>query len=140
MFGGLTNKELEVVKPLLEKKSFAPKEKILIEGTPNNRVYFIVSGEVAILKHPMGKEELEYQIATLEEGDSFGEMELIDIQNCAATVECLSDVTTISLSNFHLYELSQIDLHLYTMLIMNLARDISRRLRSTNNLLAMVSK
>lgn len=73
-------------------------------------------------------------------GDSFGEMELIDIQPCAASAICLTDATIITLSNKDLYTLSTTHLKTYTMLILNLARDISRRLRSTDTLLALISK
>ena len=67
-------------------------------------------------------------------------MEVIDIQTCAASITCLSDVKTVSMSNYSLYKLSKIDIHIYAMLIMNLARDISRRLRATDSMLALVSK
>ena len=140
MFGGLSDADLLEVRPLLEQFSFPVGSVVLEQGKPNNTVYFIVSGDMVIQKHPDDGDPGERQITVLHAGDSFGEMELIDIQPCAASAVCKTDVTVISLSNRNLYLLSKTHLLVYTMIIMNLARDISRRLRSTDNLLAMVTK
>lgn len=140
MFGGLSDGELDVIRPVLDEKVYPQGTAILHQGEPNNTVFFIVEGDVAIQKHPEEGEHDERDITTLHAGDSFGEMELIDIQPCAASALALSEVRVITLSNRDLYLLSKTHLHLYTMIIMNLARDISRRLRSTDKLLAMVTK
>lgn len=140
MFGGFTDSELNIIQPLLETLEFEQNSKVLIQGEPNSRVYLIVSGMVKVTKHHLHHQNEEREITRLQAGDSFGEMELIDIQNCAATITCLSDVKTVSMSNYSLYKLSKIDIHIYAMLIMNLARDISRRLRATDSMLALVSK
>ncbi len=64
-------------------------------------------------------------------------MELIDIQPCAASVKALTDTTVVTFTNRDLYELSHTHLKTYTMIIMNLAREISRRLRVTDERLAV---
>lgn len=140
MFGGLSDDELNIIRPSLDEHIYPKGTMILTQGEPNNTVYFIVSGDVAIQKHPEEGEQEERDITTLHAGDSFGEMELIDIQPCAASATCLTEVKAITLTNRDLYLLSKTQLHVYTMIIMNLARDISRRLRSTDKLLAMVTK
>lgn len=140
MFGGLSDADLNEVKPLLDESVYPKGTVILHQGEPNNTVYFIVEGNVSIQKHPENGNDSEREITILHDGDSFGEMELIDIQPCAASAICLTDVRTITLTNRDLYKLSKSHLLIYTMIIMNLARDISRRLRSTDNLLALVSK
>ncbi len=140
MFGGLTDEQLALIHDYLDEKTYAKGTHILKQGDSNNTVYFIVEGEISIQKHPLDKEDQERVITTLHAGDSFGEMELIDIQNCAASAVCLTDVTIITLSNKDLYKLSTTHLKTYTILILNLARDISRRLRSTDNMLALISK
>ncbi|MFA7672167.1 MAG: cyclic nucleotide-binding domain-containing protein [Sphaerochaetaceae bacterium] len=139
MFGGLTNSELNIVRTFLVQKSFQKGQYILVQGETNSTLYFIISGDVVIKKYHIDPKKDEREIVQLHKGDSFGEMELIDIQNCAASVLCLTDFDTITLSNSSLYQLSTINLKIYTLIIMNLARDISRRLRSTDDLLAMLS-
>lgn len=140
MFGGLSEADLEVVRPLLDETTYPKGTVLLKQGEPNNTVFFIVEGTVSVQKHPENGSAGEREITLLHDGDSFGEMELIDIQPCAASIVCVTDVDIISLSNRNLYILSKSHLMIYTMIIMNLARDISRRLRSTDKLLAMVSK
>ncbi len=140
MFGGLTDKQLMLIQGYLDEQTYAKGTCILRQGEPNNTVYFIAEGEVSIQKHSPHADDGERIITTLQTGDSFGEMELIDIQPCAASAVCLTDTKLISLSNENLYKLSRISLETYTMLILNLARDISRRLRSTDNLLVLISK
>ncbi len=138
MFGGLTDEELEVIHSLLDEKQYAKGTFILKQGEPNNSVYFILKGVVSIRKHCPDALKQEREITQLHIGDSFGEMELIDIQNCAASVLCLENTTVTTLSNKDLHALSKSHLMTYTMIILNLAREISRRLRATDNLLALV--
>ena len=57
-------------------------------------------------------------------------MELIDIQRSEATVRAREDTITLVLTNRNLYRLEKASLKTFTMIIMNLARDISRRLRA----------
>ena len=139
MFGGLTEEELEVIHKLLDEKHYAKGSCILHQGEPNNSVYFILDGSVSIRKHSLSDDAKDREITVLHTGDSFGEMELIDIQSCAASVVCLTDTTVITLSNKGLYTLSKSHLMTYTMIILNLAREISRRLRDTDNLLALIT-
>ena len=63
-------------------------------------------------------------------------MELIDIQPVVATVRAREDTTVLILSNGDLYRIDQDDLPTFTMIIMNLAREISRRLRVMDTLAA----
>lgn len=140
MFGGLSDADLTIVRPLLDENTYPKGTVLLRQGEPNSTVYFIVEGDILIQKHPETENPAEREITTLHTGDSFGEMELIDIQGCAASAICLTEVCIISLSSQNLHELSKTHLMLFTMIIMNLARDISRRLRKTDNLLAMISK
>ena len=69
-------------------------------------------------------------------GDTFGEMELIDIQPCAATVRATEDSVVLTLSNTDFHKISKMDLKSFTLIVMNLAREISRRLRRMDALLA----
>jgi CRP-like cAMP-binding protein len=76
------------------------------------------------------------RIATLKVGDTFGEMELIDVQPSIATVRTLEPTNILTLSNMDLYRISKMNLKAYTMIILNLARAISRRLRRMDALVA----
>jgi CRP-like cAMP-binding protein len=137
LFGGVTEEAFENIRPLFRRQSYACGEIILAEGSINDRIYFIERGKVRITKTTMTEgRSVQRHIVTMASGDTFGEMELIDIQPCAATVRAIEDTATLSLSNSDLYRLSKTDMKTYALLIMNLARELSRRLRRTDLLLA----
>ena len=138
MFGGLSDEELLLIKSFLQEHTYPQNTTILQQGQSNNSVHFIVEGEVAVVRQSESNKKQSRIITTLHKGDSFGEMELIDIQSCAASVVSLTETKIITLSNKDMYKISQANLKTYTMLILNLARDISRRLRSADEMLALV--
>lgn len=138
LFGGLMDDELDKLISYLKEESFSKGEDIIKEGETGGCLYFIVSGAVKILKNVEDEdgEVRRETIAYLKTGDTFGEMELIDIQGRAATVQAMEDTITVTLSNMDLYHIQQWRLQTYTMIIMNLAREISRRLRKMDALVA----
>jgi len=135
LFGGIKTQNMEKIKHLLKKESYAIGEDIIKEGETGNKLYIILKGSVEILKKdPLNKQE--HQIAILKKGDNFGEMELIDIQARVATVRTMTKTTVCSLSNKDLYSIEKWDSQSFILIIMNLAREISRRLRKMDNILA----
>jgi CRP-like cAMP-binding protein len=137
LFGGLSENEIEMIRPLLKEEHFGKNEIIVKEGGRGDRVYFIYEGSVEILKKVKLSEGMVIQrIAALEVGDTFGEMELLDVQPCIATVRSLEPTSVLTLSNMDLYRISKMNLKTYTMIILNLARAISRRLRRMDALVA----
>lgn len=143
LFGGLTDNELEKIKTYFKEERYTAGDIILHESEPNNRIFFIISGKVSIIKNrdqsQKSKNEDDDSIVVLSQftgGDTFGEMELIDIQPCAASVRADTDTLVYTFTNNDLYQLSKWNQKTHTMIIMNLAREISRRLRATNEQLS----
>lgn len=130
LFGGLTDEQLGYVVPLLEEVSFDEGEFVVREGDPGDRLYFICAGRVEVVKRVSGENGGGFRpLAIFRAGDTFGEMELIDIQPRSASVRALEPVNALALSNRGMYSLSKADLMTFTMIVMNIAREISRRLR-----------
>lgn len=137
LFGGLTEEKMKKIRPLFKEKHFTKNEYILKENEKNDRLYFICEGSVEITrKFERSEGTVTQQIATLGVGDTFGEMELIDIEPCAATVRATEDSVVLTLSNTDFHKISKMDLKSFTLIVMNLAREISRRLRRMDALLA----
>lgn len=87
----LEGADLDTVVMAMEKKNFAHGTLILEQGGEGGSHYFVITkGVVEILK----KGEL---ICTFGEGEGFGEMELMYIQPCVATVRARTDVDTWAL-------------------------------------------
>jgi CRP-like cAMP-binding protein len=128
-FGGLLPEEIDAIRPLMGSASFEAGAVIMSEGEPNDQIYFILEGEVAIEKSGV-------TLARLREGDTFGEMEFLDVMPAVATVRALARSTVATISNRALYEISKKNMKAFAMVVMNLARDLSRRLRRMDDLVA----
>ena len=127
LFGGLEREHIDSILPLMERESYETGRDIITEGTLNNKIWFILEGRVAVVKAGL-------ILAELNEGDFFGEMEVLDIMPTEATIRTLDPTTVLSLSNSALREIYKNDLKSFSLIIMNLARDISRRLRRMNDI------
>lgn len=137
LFGGINDQQLEKVIPYLKEENFLQGDIIIKEGNAGDKIFFITDGSVEVLKNtctPSGPED--EQLAVLCKGDTFGEMELIDIEPSIATVKALDNTSTLTLSNKDLYDIYHQDMKIFTIIIMNLAREISRRLRKMDALVA----
>jgi len=137
LFGGITPETFETIRPFIHLEEFAQGDDVIEEGAVNDRVYFICSGSVEVLKHIPGEDADKCRrITVMGKGETFGEMELIDVQPCAATVRAREETRTLTLSNHDLYRVSKSDMKTYTLLIMNLARELSRRIRTMDKMIS----
>lgn len=137
LFGGLDDSRLMKIVSFLKPENF-PKDSLVIkEKEIGDRMYLITKGSVEVLKYSK-EENKDERITVLGSGDSFGEMELIDIQPRTATLKSLTDLETVSLSNNDLLKLSREDLEAFSIILINIARIISRRLRKTDEMLVSI--
>ncbi len=96
------------------------------EGDPAQSMYIVESGQVAVLKHWSGQ---AYLMNTLGPGQCFGEMALMDMSPRSASVQILEDCRVVKIGAADMLALYQQDLEQFTLLQMNLGREVSRRLR-----------
>ena len=68
-------------------------------------------------------------MAGLGPGYFFGEMTLIEMQNRSATVCAESPTALYELTAQNLYAFYKADIHAYVMVILNMNRELCRRLR-----------
>ena len=129
MFGGLTAEQIEQMMSLISEVKFTPGEMILTEGTPNDRILFILDGKVSVMKG-------DTVIYILSEGNSLGEMDVLDIMPSAASVKAETEVKMMVISSRSLREIYRTDTKMFCLLLMNFARDLSRRLRIADDIMA----
>ncbi|TFG82937.1 MAG: cyclic nucleotide-binding domain-containing protein [Spirochaetales bacterium] len=122
LFGGLLPDDIDRIKPFLCGASYDAGEAILKEGEPNGRLHFVIEGRVEVTKR-------DKRIVELGEGDAFGEVELLDVLPAVATIRSLTPTKIVYLSNHNLHDIYKTDPRIFAMLIMNLARELARRLR-----------
>jgi len=127
LFGGLLPEQIAVIRSLLSFECYETGADIVSEGKDNDRIYFIVEGRVVALKDGS-------TIVELGEGETFGEMEILEVMPATATIRALCPVEVAVLSNRALYRLSHEDIRTFAITVMNLARDLSRHLRRMDEL------
>ncbi|MCK5835340.1 MAG: Crp/Fnr family transcriptional regulator [Lentisphaeria bacterium] len=126
IFGGLTEASLELIVNRSEVVEVKKGGYFYQEGDHGNSLYVLTQGSVKGLKSIDGD---EFQIDILSEGDCFGIMELINPSPRLNTVLAQTDCTALKVSGLDLLQLYKQNLEQYTMIQMNMAREISRRLR-----------
>jgi CRP-like cAMP-binding protein len=122
LFGGLEEDQIDRILPLMEYETYEAGNIIIAEGTPNDKIRFIIEGLVAVVKD-------DVELIKFKEGDFFGEMEVLDVMPSAATIKAQSLTHVLSISNRSLRDIYKIDIKAFSLILMNLARDLSRRLR-----------
>ena len=122
LFGGLLADQIKQILPHMTDELWKAGEDIIVEGAPNDKIRFILEGRVAVVKHSI-------TLSEFGEGSTFGEMEVLDVMPSVATIKALAPTRTMSISNKGLREIYKTDVHSFSLIIMNLARDLSRRLR-----------
>ena len=122
LFDGLEKEQIERILPLMDHEVFEAGTDIIVEGSFSNKLRFILEGNVAVVKNGL-------ILTELGEGDVFGEMEVLDVGPVEATIKSIIPTSVIALSVDALGEIFENELEIYAFLMMNLARDLSRRLR-----------
>lgn len=127
IFGGLADGTLDRVVEMLVEKNCATGEDICREGEMGRAMYVVAEGEVVVSRAGAGGTRI--RMVRLGPGEFFGEMTLIDPQPRSATVTVEQSARLYSLTCRDLYALYQQDMPGYTMVLQNLCRELSRRLR-----------
>ena len=122
LFGGLLEEQIESILPFMQEENYKSDDLLIAEGKPNDKIFFLIEGHVEVLKRNVS-------LARFSEGEAFGEMEVLDIMPSVATVRTVLPTTVMSISNKALRVIYNMDVKIFALLIMNLARDLSRRLR-----------
>lgn len=132
IFGGLTKDQLTRVFRLLERSRFQADEVIFKEGEPPSYIYIIQTGQVKIV---CGFEETPLELVFFDVGQCFGETSVVGIQPHSATAIAIEETSLIMLSRKSLMSLFTSDKELFSILILNIAREACRRLRKTDQTL-----
>ncbi|MBL8924164.1 MAG: cyclic nucleotide-binding domain-containing protein [Myxococcaceae bacterium] len=131
LFGGLEEGTLKKVIGMLGEHHFEPGTEVCKQGEAGRAMFLVRHGEVMVCRDD--DDGTRRKLIRLGPGEFFGEMTLIDIQKRSATVIVEKPALVFSLGNRDLFKLYQEDVAGYVMILQNLCRELSRRLRVTNN-------
>jgi CRP-like cAMP-binding protein len=131
VFGALDRPALERIAGHLLRRVLPAASLVLAEGEGAREMYVVEKGGVEVSVHCDQDDEDDVVVATLGPGDCFGEMSLIDIQPRSASVRTVGETTLLVLRYRELLEIRRSDPEAFLLLVLNLAREVSRRLRAS---------
>ena len=114
-----------------EVESYNPNETIVAEGSLGDALFLILSGQVAVHRGPQ-------TFATLSGGEFFGEMSLVEPAPRSATVTSMSATFLFRLPHDALRQLISDDPTAASVLLVQVVKTLSERLRKANAMLSSV--
>ncbi len=128
-YGGLSTETIRHLTSNAQLVTVKARDYFFHEADTADAMYLLTEGKVAITRRFEGK---EYILAFLHAGDCFGEMALMDFRDRSASVRAETDSQALKITPGLLYELYKSDAEQFTLIQMNLGREISRRLRDAD--------
>lgn len=104
------------------------------EGETNHCMFIIESGEVSIIKNFETPDAVT--LAVLGPGEFFGEMCILETLPRSATGQASKPSVVVSISSGAFYHLYEKMAPQHSILMLNIARDLSRRLRHQDEVFA----
>ena len=105
---------------------YAAGEWIVREGEQGHAFFILVSGDVDVVKRAGVQEEVT--LCTLRQGNFFGEMCILGPMARTASIRAAGPVKAIEIKATTLHHLYQKMPDQYAVMLLNLARDMARRL------------
>jgi CRP-like cAMP-binding protein len=129
IFGGIQDSTIEVLLHTATIRELTRGDTVFQEGELDTSVYVIEQGRVSVHRQWEGE---SYKLRELAKGDCFGEMALMDFKPRSATVYADTDCSLIQISAAQLGALYAREPEQYTLIMMNLGREVCRRLRDAD--------
>ena len=137
IFGGLSEDTLTFILERSARVQVATGEHFLTEGEMGKSFFVLESGQVRVHKDADGD---AITLCEFGPGAVFGEMSLLAVRPRSATIVAIEDCVALELTNRSLFELYEDNTEQFAMLVMNLGREVARRLWETNERLFAVTR
>jgi CRP-like cAMP-binding protein len=132
IFEDLTTGQLSEVATICHTMT-AGKGEILAEyGSPGSHMYALIEGCVEVQFASYDESESYRTICQLRKGHIIGEMSLLDGEGRSARIRLTENSKLIAFSKADLFALNEKDYHIGYIIMYNLAKVLSKRLRYTN--------
>jgi CRP/FNR family transcriptional regulator, cyclic AMP receptor protein len=132
LFDLLSAAEVQVLADLSKPRRFSAGERIFAEGDVGDSLFVLGSGQVEVSRH----ETPGAPLALLGPPSAFGEMALVDREHRSATVTARTDVLALQLTAENFTTFRKYSRDGFTLVVINIARVLSSRLRETSAKLA----
>jgi CRP/FNR family transcriptional regulator, cyclic AMP receptor protein len=139
LFRGVEASALQSLLEQYKPEIAQPGEWIMREGGVADFMFVIINGELEVVSHGGGT-SAEVRVALLGPGDWVGEMAVLDPQaQRSASVRSLAPSLLLRLTVSQMQAIEEEHLPVYTSMVRNIARELSRRLRVADRLIARTS-
>jgi CRP/FNR family transcriptional regulator, cyclic AMP receptor protein len=128
IFAGLKPAALRELAEQIPEVAVPPGGLIVREGAPGRELFIIHTGSVEVIKH-LGESQ-ETTLATLHAKDTFGEMAVIESVARSASVRAVKRASLFCVNAGLLQSFFESRPDQYAIVILNISRDLSRRLRA----------
>lgn len=129
IFGGVSSAVLQLLLDTCPSIDVEENDYFFRENEIGDSMFVLQSGQVHVLKSWLGQ---EYLLQILNTGDCFGEMAVIDHCQRSASVRATEACSAIQITSAMLYKIYGLDLKQFTLIQMNMGREVSRRLREAD--------
>ena len=132
IFAGLDETQLSTLFSELEEVSYEQGDVIFEQGSEPSHIYIIRTGQVKLVA---GDGNTDLELIEFEPGDCFGETSVIGIVPHGVSAVSVGHTELLILSRNALLNFYKTDLNLFSVLILNIAREACRRLSHTDEVL-----
>jgi CRP-like cAMP-binding protein len=134
LFGGLSDETLRNFTAPLNVIEIAAGAIIFNEGDAGREMFVVLAGRMEVIK--LSKRNREIVVASLRSGTWFGERSILDVMPRPATIRAAEATRLLRVTAHDLDVLYRRDLKSYTLLVLNITREMSRQLRLADGLLS----
>jgi CRP/FNR family cyclic AMP-dependent transcriptional regulator len=140
LFQGVDSATIELLLRELKPEMANPGECIMREGEAADSMFAIINGELEVLSHG-GSTSADVRVALLGPGDWVGEMAVLGTQQPrSATVRALAPSVLLRLTTADVKRIIEDrDVAQFARIVLNIARELSRRLKVADRLIAQSS-
>jgi len=132
-FGGLSDAGFDLLVSMLVERRFEAGTAVVTEAEPGRSMFIVHTGQLIVSRQGAAGRVL---LSSFGPGDFFGEMTLVEPQNRSATVTTQSPALLYELTARNLYMCYKADIQTYVMVLQNINRELSRRLRQADDRIA----
>ena len=132
IWGGVTEEQCDKIFKRLETGIFKEGEHIFQKGDEPSHIYIVRKGKIGLM---IIDQQINLLKKTLVTGECFGVASLMAMRRHTSTAIALEDSEVMVLSREALWQLRREDIELFALLMMNIARELARRLKLTDDIL-----
>jgi len=130
IFGGISDEVLNFICQNNQQRQINAGDYFFYEGDIASSMFVLERGGVAVYRKWLS---LDYKLRELVKGDCFGEMALMSFSHRSASVKAIENCSALEISVDQLQDVYTRFPEQYTIIQMNMGREVCRRLRDSDH-------